>query len=85
MRVVHATWGVVATKMSEGPPLESLKIRPSQEETSLTNTSHKLCRVTFLFKFNMSIHGVRHPIYWRWCLGEQEARVGWETQKKREP
>jgi len=65
--------------MSEGPPLESLtllKIRPSQEETSLTNTSHKLCRVTFLFKFNILIHGVRHPIYRRWWLGEQEARIG---------
>ena len=31
MKVVHATWGVVDTKMSEGSPLESLtllKIRP---------------------------------------------------------
>jgi len=29
--------------------------------------------------FNMKIQGVRHPIYRRWCLGDQdEARVGWE-------
>jgi len=35
---VHATWGVVATKMSEGLPLESLtllQIRPSQEDSNL--------------------------------------------------
>ena len=39
VRVVHATWGVVATKMSEGPPFESLtllKIRPSQKDSNLT-------------------------------------------------
>jgi len=39
VRGVHATWGVVATKMSEGPSLESLtllKIRPSQEDSNLT-------------------------------------------------
>ena len=56
MRVVHATWGVVATKMSEGSSLESLtllKIRPSQEDSNLTNFSHNLFRVTFLFKINM--------------------------------
>ena len=55
--MVHAIWGVVATKMSEGPPLESLtllKIRPSQEDSNLTNTSHNLNRVNFLFKINMS-------------------------------
>jgi len=37
VRVVHTTWGVVATK-SEGSPLESLtliKIRPSQENSNL--------------------------------------------------
>jgi len=51
VRMVHATLGVVATKMSEGPPLESLtllKIRPSLEETSLTQSSHNLCRVSLL-------------------------------------
>ena len=56
VRGVHATWGVVATKMSEWPPLESLtplKIRPSQEDSNLTHFSHNLCRVTFIFKINM--------------------------------
>ena len=56
MRGVHATWGVVANKMSEGPPLESLtplKIRPSQEDSNLTHFSHNFYRVTFLFKINM--------------------------------
>ena len=56
VKMVHATWGVVATKMSEGPSLESLtqlKIRSSQEDSNLTNTSHNLCRVTFIFKINM--------------------------------
>jgi len=54
---VHATWGVVATKMSEWPPLESLtplKIRPSQEDSNLTHFSQNLCRVTFLIKINIS-------------------------------
>jgi len=56
VRVVNATWGVVATKMSEGLPLESLtplKIRPSQEDSNLTHFSQNLSRVTFLFKINM--------------------------------
>jgi len=37
----------------EGPPLESLtlfKIRPCKEETSLTISLHKLCRVSLLLK-----------------------------------
>jgi len=56
MRMVHDTWGVVASKISEGSPLESLtllKIRSSQEDSNLTNTSHNLYKVTFLFKINM--------------------------------
>jgi len=56
VRMVHTTWGVVATKMSKGLPLESLtllKIRPSQEDSNLTNTSNDLCKVIFLFQNNM--------------------------------
>jgi len=30
----------------------------------------------------MQIQGVWHPIYRRWFLEKQEARVGWEKQKK---
>jgi len=37
----------------EGPALESLtlfKIRPCKEETSLTISSHRLCKVSLLLK-----------------------------------
>jgi len=40
----------------EGPPLESLtlfKIRPCKEETSLSISSHKLCRVSLLLKIQL--------------------------------
>jgi len=33
----------------------------------------------------MKIDGVRNPIYRRWCLGKQEAKVGWETLKTGQP
>jgi len=71
LRGIHTTWGVVATKMSEGPPLKSLtplKIRPSQEDSNLT----QFVLSNFPLQYSHVIHGVKHPIYRNGCRGGQE-------------
>ena len=39
----------------------------------------------FTHKIDLTKHEPKHPIYRRWCLGEQGAMVGWEIHKSATP
>jgi len=43
--------------------LQSLKMRPNAKRKQASQTPHKLCKVTFLFKFNIENTLGRPPIY----------------------
>jgi len=72
----HATWMCRISKISdEGRHLKSShshEIRPKQREHKF----HSQFVQSFLFisNFNVSIHGVRHPIYRNGCLGKQDEK-----------